>query len=253
MKFIAYVAILLVTAAGLALGLDLLTAPPKKLEVNAARPAAEDVRQIPIKRATAQENGDPNNQLTPVYPAAPGKDLPVKDTPVQAAKAAPIAPPQTSGSAPAREAFAPPPAATVNVTKPAAPVNASIPATAAAGSCNIQACAATYRSFRPADCSYQPYDGPRQFCDAGQGGADQAAATPSAPSAQARVPAARYEPSAQSSKTQDQKDLEAAIRTVRSLPPPGSRPSYDERDYVAEEPVYRERTLPRQRWIIEQR
>ena len=84
-------------------------------------------------------------------------------------------------------------------------------------------------------------------------GADQAAATPSAPSAQARVPAARYEPSAQSSKTQDQKDLEAAIRTVRSLPPPGSRPSYDERDYVAEEPVYRERTLPRQRWIIEQR
>ena len=43
------------------------------------------VRQIPIKEATAQQNGDPNNQLTPIYPAAPGKDLPVKDTPVQAA------------------------------------------------------------------------------------------------------------------------------------------------------------------------
>ncbi len=30
--------------------------------------------------------------------------------------------------------------------------------------CNFNACAHTYRSFRASDCTYQPYNGPRQFC-----------------------------------------------------------------------------------------
>lgn len=30
--------------------------------------------------------------------------------------------------------------------------------------CNYDACARAYRSFRESDCSYQPYDGPRQLC-----------------------------------------------------------------------------------------
>jgi penicillin-binding protein 1A len=33
------------------------------------------------------------------------------------------------------------------------------------GLCNVSACAAEYRSFRPSDCTYQPYDGPRRLCD----------------------------------------------------------------------------------------
>jgi penicillin-binding protein 1A len=33
--------------------------------------------------------------------------------------------------------------------------------------CNIDACSRMYRSFRPADCTYQPYNGPRRFCTAG--------------------------------------------------------------------------------------
>jgi hypothetical protein len=37
-------------------------------------------------------------------------------------------------------------------------------ARAQASSCNVQACAAAYQSFNPADCTYQPYDGPRQLC-----------------------------------------------------------------------------------------
>nr|WP_319472575.1 BA14K family protein [uncultured Cohaesibacter sp.] len=32
------------------------------------------------------------------------------------------------------------------------------------GYCNIPACAASYRSFRAWDCSYQPYGGPRRRC-----------------------------------------------------------------------------------------
>jgi len=31
--------------------------------------------------------------------------------------------------------------------------------------CNYRACARAYRSFRAADCSFQPYAGPRRFCD----------------------------------------------------------------------------------------
>ncbi|MFN7026358.1 MAG: PBP1A family penicillin-binding protein [Pseudorhizobium sp.] len=34
-----------------------------------------------------------------------------------------------------------------------------------APSCNISACSRSYRSFRPADCTYQPYSGPRRLCE----------------------------------------------------------------------------------------
>ena len=33
--------------------------------------------------------------------------------------------------------------------------------------CNFDACARAYRSFRPSDCSYQPYQGPRKLCTRG--------------------------------------------------------------------------------------
>ncbi|NYT33550.1 PBP1A family penicillin-binding protein [Rhizobium sp. WYCCWR 11128] len=32
-------------------------------------------------------------------------------------------------------------------------------------SCNIAACSRTYRSFRPSDCTYQPYSGGRRLCE----------------------------------------------------------------------------------------
>ncbi|MGH6743152.1 MAG: PBP1A family penicillin-binding protein [Bradyrhizobium sp.] len=35
------------------------------------------------------------------------------------------------------------------------------------GACDIAACSQTYQSFRPSDCTYQPYNGPRQFCTRG--------------------------------------------------------------------------------------
>ena len=40
------------------------------------------------------------------------------------------------------------------------------PETAAATSalCNINACTAAYHSFTPADCTYQPTEGPRRLC-----------------------------------------------------------------------------------------
>jgi membrane peptidoglycan carboxypeptidase len=34
-----------------------------------------------------------------------------------------------------------------------------------APACNFRACARAYRSFRPDDCTFQPYDGPRRLCE----------------------------------------------------------------------------------------
>ena len=35
----------------------------------------------------------------------------------------------------------------------------------APAACNFRACARAYRSFRPADCTFQPYSGPRRLCE----------------------------------------------------------------------------------------
>jgi hypothetical protein len=35
---------------------------------------------------------------------------------------------------------------------------------AASTKCNVDACSAAYVSFNAADCTYQPYDGPRRLC-----------------------------------------------------------------------------------------
>jgi penicillin-binding protein 1A len=35
----------------------------------------------------------------------------------------------------------------------------------ASASCNFRACARAYRSFRPADCTFQPYRGSRRLCE----------------------------------------------------------------------------------------
>ena len=38
-------------------------------------------------------------------------------------------------------------------------------ANTAAPQCNVSACAAAYGSFSAADCTYQPFDGPRRLCE----------------------------------------------------------------------------------------
>jgi hypothetical protein len=254
--------VLLVAATGFVIVLDLLTAPPVKVEANGKYTAnalkpPEGVRRIPITRANNE--GDPGNDLTPVYPAAPGKNLPIKDAPVvQAAQpSTPEPAPQhtTQASTPAvQNAVAPSAAKPVETSghasarndepsAQAAVARTSIPA--AGGACNVPACAAAFRSFRESDCTYQPYDGPRRFCDAGQGDAAQA----SIASSPARTSERRDTP-AVSRKSQDQRDIEAAIRTVRGLPRAGED---DDGPVVTVRPRYGEPYGLQPRWIIEER
>jgi len=59
-------------------------------------------------------------------------------------------------------------AATPLVGRMSAPVVAETARSAAPtkqAQCDQNACAAAYNSFRPSDCTYQPYDGPRRLCD----------------------------------------------------------------------------------------
>jgi penicillin-binding protein 1A len=45
------------------------------------------------------------------------------------------------------------------------PTEASSDDLGAPQSCNITACSRSYRSFRPSDCTYQPYTGGRRLCE----------------------------------------------------------------------------------------
>jgi hypothetical protein len=92
---------------------------------------------------------------------------------------------------------------------------AGLPAQSAApNSCNVQACASAYQSFRAADCSYQPYNGPRKLCDVAAP-QDNIAARP----AQDNI-AARPEPRARPAIRDDDDELDDVVRTVKRLPDP---------------------------------
>ena len=171
-RLAAYVVAAAVIGGTIAFALDRATAPSTKIEANVAPPASGAVRQIPISRTTVADLGDPQGKLTPVYPAAPGKDLPIKDTPVvQAVKP----PAETNGNANASgQTASPAPAAAPSVASAASPP---------ANACNVAACAAAYRSFRESDCSYQPLVGARRTCEGapglgGQSSTGQVAAQP---------------------------------------------------------------------------
>jgi len=68
-----------------------------------------------------------------------------------------------------------------------------IDARAQAPTCNVTACAAAYRTFDPADCTYQPLQGPRRLCTKGMPPAQTQAkpganAAPSGIDARAQAP-----------------------------------------------------------------
>lgn len=152
-RLAAYVVAAAMIAGGVTFAFDRLTAPTSKVEANRAPGSSGAVRQISIARTSAADLGDPENKLTPVYPTSPGKDLPIKDAPVVQATKTPVA--ATTGIGGGQTASTPAAPATAIASASTAPANA----------CNVAACASAYRSFREADCSYQPLSGPRRLCE----------------------------------------------------------------------------------------
>jgi len=169
MSFLIYFFVLLVSAASVLFGLDLMNSPlPNTPNVPIGR-SVQVASQPPAQQR--QKRAADERALTPVYPTEPGK---------------PKIQTETSGNVAQEQATltpapAPPPAANVEqapLPQPAPaqpkeePVAATQPAAQqASNSCNVQACGAAYQSFRAADCSYQPADGPRRACTIAGGAA----------------------------------------------------------------------------------
>jgi BA14K-like protein len=131
MRLAVYGAVLVIALGSVLLGLDRLPAPMSPMIDTAAGLAAAPAPAL--QPAAAQPS-----------PSVPSATI-----------GAPIVPPAlTAPASPA--AAAPAPAA----ARAAAPVAASEPE----ASCNVDACTAAYRSFRPSDCTYQPTNGPRRLC-----------------------------------------------------------------------------------------
>jgi len=238
MPFIAYFFVLVLTAVTAAVSLDYLTAPnapvPKhetaKIAANAPGTA---VRQVPIGKSasetTAQASStDDNKTLTPLYPAAPGKNLPDAQTGDTVNKAADTHPandnvkPPTPQAQTANATPVPQPAngEPTKVNPPATPVSTQASVPTPAGACAIQACASAYRSFRASDCTYQPYGGTRKLCDLSADGARQASNTPAAsPVSQGSL---------RGSTVGRGDDFDDVVRTVRRLPAPQA--GYDDED-----------------------
>lgn len=233
-RLAAYVVVAAAIAGGVVFGLDRAFAPSAKVEANGAplaASAAGGVRQIPIGRTSAADLGDPEGKLTPVYPANPGKDLPIKDTPViQPAK--PVVAATMTGSA-----------------STAAPAATAVQAPVA-NACNIAVCSAAYRSFREADCTYQPFEGPRRICEGAPDNAQAAAQPPQAQPQQQARPSFDTRGAPQISRRNYEDALRDAERTVRRLPPPGRFDDDDSRGVVVMESPEQRYDL-RRNWIVE--
>jgi hypothetical protein len=154
--FLFYCAVLLVAGSSVVFGLDWTVAPlPPMLETEASVQAAKLAAHLPppvvrTVKAVTQPNA--------VQPAGRGPQVAAVNPAAKPARNATATP---AVMAPAQSATQP-------------------PAKSEQPKCDIDACAAAYRSFRASDCSWQPYEGPRRYCDKGTPPQDVAAANPNA-------------------------------------------------------------------------
>lgn len=173
MSFVIYLCVLIFTAGAALFGLDLLTAPlPQHPSMHAS--SSTSASKLARREADARqmrEEGTPGT-LTPIYPAHPGEKSArgADNTPAEtassgtAARADAAVASSTRASSERQQAAA----ANENELRPSdVPQSAAQPvAQAAAPHCDVAACASAYRSFRAADCTYQPFTGPRRVCTA---------------------------------------------------------------------------------------
>jgi hypothetical protein len=189
MQFLVYLTVLMVSVSTVLLEVHWLTSPPPqpKAVVRTAAP-------VPVPKADG-----PNAQLSPVYPTKVDPPQNEQSTSVQqppasnndasnnnTRQAMQGTGTETTGVASRNEGkesasstVRPPPSQPNNSvpnksvanSAPAAPhtnqpanEEQPNPTRAASNKCDVQACASAYKSFRSEDCTYQPFEGPRQFC-----------------------------------------------------------------------------------------
>jgi cytoskeletal protein RodZ len=207
MQFLAYIVVIAVSFSTILLELHWLTSPspqPKPAVVASAAPPKAD---------------GPNVELSPVYPKPETPaDATASAPPVATAKAEPVAPAPVAPAAPDNAAAKAEPTPTAKVetqttkvgtTGSATPVDVAQPAVssatftpvsqahaatppaqsataAAKNKCDVAACAAAYSSFQASDCTYQPFEGPRQLCAKPPAAGQKTASAPHGPSVEPR-------------------------------------------------------------------
>jgi hypothetical protein len=153
MRFAVYVAVLMIALGSVLLGLDWQPAPMSPMvDTEAGLHGPVSLPPPPTLAVTAPAT--PSPQVTPKAnigaPIVPPKLTAPANQP---------ATPQATPAVPVQAGVAPP---TEPSTVIAAPESAPPPQ--APPNCNVDACTAAYRSFRAADCTYQPSEGPRRLC-----------------------------------------------------------------------------------------
>ena len=163
MSFIGYLIVLIFVAGSALFGFDVLTAPQRGTHAVGA-PIGTLLDKLARRIAdepAMQHEGKPGT-LTPIYPTHPGQKAVRAVTPANPATRAETENAnktkltETTGAVSGENEVA-------HASTPVK-VEPALVAHPAVGHCNVPACAATYRSFRAADCTYQPYDGPRRAC-----------------------------------------------------------------------------------------
>ena len=157
MRFAVYIAVLMIALGSVLLGLDWQPAPMSPMvDTEAGLHGPVSLPLPPSVAVTAP--AAPTAPVTPKAnigaPIVPPKLTAPANQPATS-QAAPT-PPAQAGAAASTE---PPPAA-IAAPEPAPP---QVPPQAPPN-CNVDACTAAYRSFRAADCTYQPSEGPRRLC-----------------------------------------------------------------------------------------
>jgi hypothetical protein len=177
MAALLYVFVILIGAASVMFGLDLIQAPLRH------RPNVLIGRAMPLasQPPAAQRQVD-DRQFTPIYPTRlasgdePTQDAKtvIPDDAPQAAQDARVRPgaavkAETDGKAAtaiAVSARGEEPAKPQRAIANSAPFPSAQPLSkpTSSASCDVHGCDAAYRSFRASDCSYQPMSGPRRAC-----------------------------------------------------------------------------------------
>lgn len=139
MALLAYLGAVVITVAGLLIGLDWLVTPLDSVRSTPHGVSTHTATTQPASAQPASSRAASSHATGPRAPAAPA----VASRQADAARAA------------SRD--------DATAAKPVAQVAQQT----AAAKCDVQACASAYQSFRPSDCTYQPYNGPRRVCEKG--------------------------------------------------------------------------------------
>ena len=166
MRFLVYLVVAAITVSGALLQMGLLVEPARKAEV-AKAPAAIPAPPPLAERLTPETNARASE--TPVIPAAPRQATAVVSgkcdvTACAVAYTSFRASDCTYQSSAGRRELCTKGVASDPATAEAVLNAHSETATATSALCNIAACTAAYHSFTPADCTYQPLEGPRRLC-----------------------------------------------------------------------------------------